>query len=109
MDGTYDIGIAHIRALAIQCHALDVQFDRLFNSPTICDKSESIHQVYNRLLSTTLLNLAISIRVSFSKEPEYKERSERFTASGLFLEGGPQSKAGGFSVKDICDKIIHMP
>lgn len=32
MDGSYNIGTDHIRASAIHCHALDLQFDRLFNA-----------------------------------------------------------------------------
>ena len=64
MDGTYRIGTDHIRSLAIECHALDVQFDRLFNCETICGYSDRIYQTYNRLLSTALLNLAVSIQCS---------------------------------------------
>jgi hypothetical protein len=42
MDGTYRIGTDHIRSIAIQCHALDVQFDRLFSCETICGYSDRI-------------------------------------------------------------------
>jgi len=103
MDGSYDIGFDRIRTLAIQCHALDVQFDRLFNSDTICGQSDRIQRAYNRLLHTTLLNLAISIRVSLANEAKYKDG--HIGPAGLFLVGGPAS--GRFSIKDICDKIIH--
>ena len=106
MDGTYEIGTDHIRALAIQCHALDLQFDRLFNSQTICGESDRIYRAYNRLLSTTLLNLAISIRVSLSKEEKYTSRDWGINNAGMFLDGEPK-KCGNFSVKDICDKLIH--
>jgi len=44
MDGKYEIGRDHIRALAIECHALDVQFDRLFNAPTICGASDRVYR-----------------------------------------------------------------
>ena len=106
MDGTYEIGIDHIRSLAIQCHALDLQFDRLFNSQTICGQSDRIKSTYNRLFSTSLLNLAVSIRVSLSDEPEYKKRDGYVSPAGLFDKGAPQ-KDGNFSFKDICDKLIH--
>lgn len=33
MDGKYEVGLDDIRALAIQCHAFDHQFDRWFNQP----------------------------------------------------------------------------
>jgi hypothetical protein len=104
MDGKYEIGIDHIRALAIDCHALDVQFDYLFNQPTICGSSDKIYRAYNRLLSTTLLNLAISIRVSLGTEPEYASNGIVEPAA-IFLQGRPDT--GGFSIKDICDKLIH--
>ena len=106
MDGTYTIGTDHIRALAIQCHALDLQFDRLFNSETICGYSDRIYQTFNRLLSTALLNLAVSIRVSLSKEPEYTSLSSGIDACGLFTDTGPHGN-GSFSIKDVCDKLIH--
>jgi len=104
MDGKYEIGRDHIRALAIECHALDVQFDRLFNAPTICGASDRVYRAYNRLLSTKLLNLAISIRVDLANQPGYK--STEVQPAAIFLQGGPTS-GHGFSMKDICDKIIH--
>jgi len=106
MDGTYRIGTDHIRALAIQCHALDVQFDRLFNGATLCGHSDRIYQTYNRLLSTSLLNLAVSIRVSLSGDQEYTSRTNSIGACGLFTGPGPHGD-GSFSIKDVCDKLIH--
>jgi hypothetical protein len=104
VDGQYEIRTDDIRALAIQCHALDVAFDVLFNEPTICRSTEAISRTYNRLLSTGLLNLAIAIRVSLADEPEYS-MAGFIAPAALFLEGWPQAE--GFSIKDICDKIIH--
>ena len=106
MDGTYRIGTDHIRSLAIQCHALDLQFDLLFNDSTICGYSDRIYETYNRLLSTALLNLAVSIRVSLNGEPLYKSRESGIGACGLFEDDGPHGD-GSFSIKDVCDKLIH--
>lgn len=106
MDGTYCIGTDHIRALAIRCHALDLQFDRLFNEETICGYSDTIYQTYNRLLSTSLLNLAISIRVSLNSQPEYSSLDSGIMNCGLFEDEGPHGN-GLFSLKDVCDKLIH--
>lgn len=106
MKGLYHVGIDHIRSLAITCHALDGQFDRLFNSETICGQSKEIEHSYNQLLHTSLLNLAISIRVAFSKRPEYRLTGTGVTDCGLFEVGAPREE-GGFSTKDVCDKIIH--
>jgi hypothetical protein len=106
MDGRYKIGTDHIRALAIQCHALDIQFDRLFNEDTICGRLTRIYETYNRLLSTSLLNLAISIRVSLSSEHEYSRLDSGITNCGLFENEGPHGN-GSFSIKDVCDKLIH--
>lgn len=106
MDGNYNIGTDHIRALAIQCHALDLQFDRLFNAHSICGYSDRIYKTYNRLLSTCLLNLAISIRVSLKAEPEYSRLDAGISSCGVFGGPGPHGN-GSFSFKDVCDKLIH--
>lgn len=106
MDGSYNIGTEHIRSLALQCHALDIQFGRLFNNPSICGYSERIYRTYNYLLSTSLLNLAIAIRVGLGSEPGYKSRENGISACGLFEDAGPHGD-GSFSIKDVCDKLIH--
>lgn len=106
MDGKYRIELDYIRALALQCHALDLQFDRLFNEDSICGYSDRIYRAYNRLLSINLLNLAISIRISLNSEPVYERRDSGISACGLFEDLGPH-RDGSFSLKDVCDKIIH--
>ena len=100
MEGKYKIGAEHIRSLAITCHALDSQFDGLFNSETICGPSERTKDAYERLLSETLINLAIAIRVSpLSKEPEYTD--------GFGGPCGLFDANRSMTIKDVCDKIIH--
>jgi hypothetical protein len=101
MEGAYKVRTDDIRAMAITCHALDVQFDALFNRPTICDHSERLHQAYDGLYHASLLQLAISIRVSLSQEDDYHSVTSGVGACGQFEE--PRS----FSAKDVCDKIIH--
>lgn len=106
MDGKYNIPVENVRALAIQCHALDLQFDALFNQETICGYSDQIFDAYNRLMSTLILNLAINIRVSLNDEDEYTRTDGGITNCGLFENGAPKTD-GSFSIKDICDKLIH--
>jgi hypothetical protein len=103
VNGRYEIGLDHIRALAIECHALDVQFDVLFNGPTICGTTETTRRVHNRLLSTTLLSLAISVRVSLANEPKYSQIAA-VQPSAIYEVGG---EIHSCSIKDICDKLIH--
>lgn len=105
MDGKYEVGLDHIRALAIQCHALDLQFDHLFNEPTIGGTTEQTYRTYNRLFSTSLLNLAISIRVSLSTEPEYSLGG--LVSPAVLLLDGESLQGHDFTIKDICDKLIH--
>jgi hypothetical protein len=105
MDGRYRIGTEQIRSQAVICHALDTQFDALFNRVTICDKSTALVESYERLFAMTLLNLAISIRVSLRDEPEYSSPASGVQACGLFEVDA--SGVEGFTVKDVCDKIIH--
>ncbi|NKC13033.1 MAG: hypothetical protein GKR94_12765 [Gammaproteobacteria bacterium] len=106
MDGRYNLGTQEVRALAIQCHALDCEFDALFNDNTICGYSDRTYDAYTRLLSTALLNLAISIRVSLNKHPAYRNTRSGVSNAGLFEDLGPHGD-GTFSFKDVCDKIIH--
>lgn len=106
MDGRYNLGTQDIRSLAIQCHALDCEFDALFNSSTICGYSDRTYNVYTRLLSTALLNLAISIRVTLNDHLAYRDRASGVSNCGLFDGAGPYND-GSFSFKDVCDKIIH--
>jgi hypothetical protein len=106
VDGKYRIPTDHVRALALQCHAYDVQFDQLFNATSVCGYSDRIYEAYNRLLSASLLNLAISIRVSLKTDPEYTRTDSGVSDSALFEGAGPRGD-GTFSIKDVCDKLIH--
>jgi hypothetical protein len=106
MEGRYRIGTERIRSLAVICHALDTQFDMLFNAETICEKSPALSESYGRLFATNLLSLAVSIRVSLNQDPEYWFVTTGVRACGLFDAGAPRED-GGFAVKDVCDKIIH--
>ena len=106
MDGMYRLGTETVRPLALMCHALDSQFDRLFNSETICEKSPALSEAYERLFATSLLNLAISIRVGLSGNSDYVSKTNGLGACG-FLEVGTSPNVKVFSIKDVCDKIIH--
>jgi hypothetical protein len=107
MDGKLNVGLDRVRTLAILCHALDIQFDRLFNSETICGKQPRIHEAYGRLLSENLLNLAVSIRVSLSDEADYRTHDSGIMNAGLLERKDDRNDTGRFSIKDVCDKIIH--
>lgn len=106
MDGTYCIGTDSVRPLALTCHALDIQFDYLFNSDTICQKSPALSEAYEKLFAANLLNLAISIRVGLSGHPNYLSKTNGLGACGFFETGTPP-EIKVFSIKDVCDKIIH--
>jgi hypothetical protein len=107
MEGRYRVGIDYIRSLAIQCHALDGEFDRLFNSSkTIFGSSCRITDSYNQLLHTNLLNLAISIRTALAQEQEYKSERVEISACCVFETGAPRENSS-ITMKDLCDKIIH--
>ena len=105
MNGRYNIDSEHIRSLAIICHALDGQFDSLFNSPTVCGFHESIYRTYNRTLASNLLHLAVSIRVSRAHLASYKEIISPCGFLDCQINGVKTTEQ--FSVKDVCDKIIH--
>lgn len=106
MEGRYRIETEQIRSLAVTCHTLDTGFDKLFNTQMICDKSPALSESYEKLFATSLLSLAVSIRVSLNRDPGYRSISSGVGACGLFDAGAPHED-GSFAIKDVCDKIIH--
>jgi len=106
MKDRYQIGTEYIRRLAVSSHALDTGFDSLFNNDTICGDTEAVSRTYNELLAQNLLNLAISIRVALHDQQEYRRTDSGVLACALF-ESDDENSDGTFSIKDVCDKIIH--
>ncbi len=97
---------AEVRRLCLLCHGLDLTSSNLFTGSTYTNPSDQTKSVLHSLLSSSLLNLAVSIRVNLyqglienktipleAMAADYYEDSELITKS--------------VTIKDVCDKIIH--
>lgn len=96
-----------IRSLAVITHALDLSGEELFLSGTYAKKRKTTKRIYDELLSTNLLHLAVAIRTNLYQNtlqlPEMNISHCGFL--NLIIDG--KEKTVRFSFKDVCDKIIH--
>jgi hypothetical protein len=105
--GKHQISYESIRRLAIECHALDSTAIDLLIDTTI-NKPATIKPAYEELFSEKLLALAIGLRTKFYQGVPHSE-TYRFIGHSAFLfsdesiDVDPQP----FTIKDVCDKIIH--
>ncbi len=103
IDVTWD----NIIDLAMQCHAIDATAYSLFEHSTIDDK-EYVKSKYNEMLSKCLLNLAITTRVKFYQGIPHEPTSAYVNHSGfMYKYANNREHTVNFSIKDVCDKIIH--
>ena len=96
-----------IRALAIEYHALELSASTLFFEGTH-KPSRSTKIAYEELVTTKLLMLAISLRTKFYQGTSCAD-TEKYVVDCGFLDvtSNGVEKSRAFSIKDICDKIIH--
>lgn len=107
--GKHKQSFALIRSLAIMCHALDVSAHRLFVHSTYEGKSDLVKEAYDELLSTKLLQLAIAIRINIYQNPDINKDTDDFMSPCGILDigEGENQRSSEFSIKDVCNKIIH--
>ena len=106
--GTLKIPFSLVRSLAIQCHALDISAHHLLLDTTHNDKRGQTRRTYEELYSSQLLSLAIALRTLFYQGVDHVGTIEYIAHCGLlFKEGEKFDEAIAFSIKDVCDKIIH--
>lgn len=103
--GTHRISVEAIRRLAVECHALDVSAVRLLVDTTV-NELGCIRATYEELFSETLLSLAIALRTKFYQGVSEKD-TERFVAHSAFLLVTDKEVIKAFTIKDVCDKVIH--
>ncbi|MGC8495343.1 MAG: hypothetical protein ACP5SH_26820 [Syntrophobacteraceae bacterium] len=106
--GKYNMSVNRIRSLAIQCHALDLSAYHLLVDSTHHDTDATSKVLYTELLTEQLLTLAIAIRTKFYQGTPHDDTAGYVQHCGLFYryKGGAEEPAL-FTIKDICDKIIH--
>lgn len=106
--GTHKVTFDLLRSIAIECHALDVAAYHLFVDSTHSDGIEKTKAAYEELMTSLLLNLAISMRTKFYQGLDHRTTIPFVSHCGfLFKYAGNQEETVNFSIKDVCDKIIH--
>lgn len=103
--GTHRISVDAIRRLSVECHALDVSAVRLLIDTTI-DKPDIVRATYEEVFSEKLLTLAIALRTKFYQGVPSKG-TEQFVGHSAFLLVSEREDFRAFTIKDVCDKIIH--
>lgn len=103
--GNYRISFDAIRRLAIECHALDTAAVQLLIDTTI-DNPDVVRVPYEELFSEKLLSLAVALRTKFYQGVPHS-MTGYFVFNSGFLLITDNEETRSFTIKDICDKIIH--
>ncbi|MEX2295918.1 MAG: hypothetical protein WD715_00775 [Dongiaceae bacterium] len=106
--GTHQVTFDSIRKLAIECHALDLSAYHLLVDSTHADKKEKTKAIYEEIVTSQLLTLAIALRTKFYQGLDHKNTIPHVAACGLLFRYKQNNEEPvAFSMKDVCDKIIH--
>lgn len=108
LHGTHKVSFDTVRSLAIFCHALDISAYHLLYDSTHTDKDGRTKATYEELLTTQLLALAIALRTKFYQGQDHEATVPYVLHCGfLFKYKNGKEQSVTFSIKDVCDKIIH--
>ena len=104
--GKHRQDLNEVRRLCLICHGLDLTSDKLFSDSTYNNSSEATKVAFQNLVSGTLLNLAVSIRINIYQGIFQEHERCHLTHCGFYYD---DEKLVGkdFTIKDVCDKIIH--
>lgn len=108
LRGQHAVSFQAVRALAIECHALDLSAHELLLFPVHDDSRDLTRATYDELLTSKMLALAIALRTKFYQGTLY-QGTEKYLEHVGFLERERKGAVSGgtFTFKDACDKIIH--
>jgi hypothetical protein len=108
LRGKHEVSYQAVRALAIECHALDLSAYELLFFPVHSDSRGRTRATYDELLISKMLALAIALRTKFYRGTPYQGAEEHLEYVG-FLKREPKGSATDekFTLKDACDKLIH--
>ena len=95
-----------VRRLCLICHGLDLSSDKLFSNSTYNNKLSLTKEIYNNLLSGSLLNLAAAIRINIYQGKFAKQTNFPISHCGFYFDDEELAQKE-FTIKDVCDKIIH--
>jgi len=105
--GQHAVSFQAVRALSIECHALDQSAYELLLLPVHNDSRGLTKATYDELLTSKMLAMAISLRTKFYQGTPYEGTEEYLEHVVLFEQESKGKVANNFTLKDVCDKIIH--
>lgn len=95
-----------IRRLCFICNGLDRASSYIFTESTYTNPSDQSKSVLKSLLSSSLLHLAVSIRINLYQDIIENRSIPLETMAADYYED-EKLIARCVSIKDVCDKIIH--
>jgi len=106
--GKHRVSFDVLRSLAVQCHALDISAYHLLLDSTHADLSRRTKAAYEELFTGQLLALAIALRMKFYQGLDHEATISYVSQCGLLYKyRQSDEETVKFSMKDVCDKIIH--
>lgn len=106
--GTHKVSLAQVRRIALRCYALDLAAHPLLLDGTHDDPSGATRAAYEELFTEELLTLAIALRTKFYQGLDSSSSVSFISPCGFLYRFGKDGEASDlFTVKDVCDKIIH--
>ena len=95
-----------VRRLCLLCHGLDLTSSNLFTGSTYTAPSDQTKSVLHSMLSSSLLNLAVSIRINLYQGSIQNIPIPLATMAANFYEDD-ELITKCVTIKDVCDKIVH--
>ncbi len=95
-----------IRRLCFLCNGLDRTSSYIFAESTYINPSDQSKSVLQSLLSSSLLHLAVSIRINLYQDIIDNHSIPLETMAADYYEDD-KLIVTSVSIKDVCDKIIH--
>jgi len=103
--GSHHQDFNEIRRLSLICYGLDSLADQLFTGSSYRPTTLKTKCVFQNLMSGSLLNLAISLRVNFYQGTLDSSSQLSMECASLYYDSNLVIKT--VSIKDVVDKVIH--
>jgi hypothetical protein len=106
--GTHRVSLAQVRRMAVRCYALEMAAHPLLLNGTHDDPSGATKAAYEELFTEELLALAIALRTKLYQGLDPSSSARFINPCGFLYRFGKHGESTDlFTVKDVCDKIIH--
>lgn len=107
LRGQHAVSFQAVRALAIECHALDLSAYELLLFPVHNDSRGLTRATYDELLTSKMLALAIALRTKFYQGTPHEGTESYLEHVCVYEQERKGTAESNFTLKDACDKIIH--